>query len=96
MKITQKIKIKLVETIGKYLSLINQSRYLLNKSFYYNYFNFDKCFPDSENLKALSLDSVANIVQSYNLAVKNMYERDLYYISDEWIHIYENNMHELI
>ena len=90
-----RIKIKTNEMIGKYASLLANIK--LAKSFEYadNELKFNSCF-SNRLITSLDDDKVERICKAYNLAINEQYDRELYYISDEWIPVYEKYMGEII
>lgn len=90
-----RIKIKINEMLGKYGSLAANINLAKNEDYIENELNFSRCF-SPRLVNSLTDDKIERICKAYNLAVSDNYDRDLYYISDEWIPVYEKYMGEII
>lgn len=90
-----RIKIKLNEIIGKYTSLVANNNLAKCEDYADNELNFSRCF-SQRLVKSLEDDKIERICKAYNLAISDNYDRDMYYISDEWIPVYEKYMGEII
>lgn len=91
-----RVKIKLIESYGKYIALIKNREICKSDLFNQNLTEWDRCFEDRLPKEGLPHDKVARIVRAYKCAMQDMNQRDLYYISDEWVPIYKKYMGEVI
>ncbi|MFL2945986.1 MAG: putative sugar O-methyltransferase [Parvibaculales bacterium] len=90
-----RLKIKLIETVGR-VGAVRRNNYLKSDiNYQYNLDNWDRLFEQRQGA-LLSDEKVLRIKCAYKEAISSNFNRDLYYISNEWIPVYRKNMSQLI
>ncbi len=91
-----RVKIKIIESYGKYAALFKNREIFKNQLFNENIKGWGRCFEARPTETRIPRDKLARIVKAYNRAMNDMSRRDLYYISDEWVPIYNKYMGNVI
>lgn len=90
-----RIKIKAIETIGK-VGAVRKNQYLkADVNYQHNWENWDDLFTEHDQ-KNVDEINVQRINDAYHAAISENFNRDLYYISNEWVPVYKKNMELLI
>ena len=90
-----RIKIKAIETMGK-IGAVRKNRYLkADANYKYNLENWDDLFREHDQKNVADIN-VQRINNAYHAAISENFNRDLYYISNEWVPVYSKNMAVLI
>lgn len=90
-----RLKIKINEILGKYLSLLTNRNLASLQDYKKNLVSFHECFAERP-INTLSDSVIERICKAYKLAVDQQIDRDLYSISDEWVPIYQKYMEQII
>ena len=91
-----RVKIKIIESYGKYAALLKNREVFKSQLFKENIKGWERCFETRPTETKISRDNLSRIVNAYNRAMNDMSQRDLYYISDEWVPIYKKYMGNII
>lgn len=82
-----RVKIKIIETWGKYGAIIKNLNLVKSKNFQENMKNWDSCFKNRTSENNISKKNIERIVAAYHTAINDMTNKDLYYVSNEWVPI---------
>lgn len=95
MSIIDRVRIKYLETRGKAGALFRNRRLKRTQAFKTNLSGWDKLFETRVDSN-ISLENVERIRKAYRSAISEKFNRDLYYVSNEWVPVYKKNMSVLI